>query len=166
MNRERIFKVAKALAEDVGVASVTSQMLADAAKIPRGSIYNLTGGTFTDLMQAVANHVPNVNHTTTRKRVSNSDVRRQLLLNAGFKICDSAGVHAVSRAKVAEVAKVSPSLITNLFGSFDGYMAELIKSAVVKKRLDVVGSAIICGNVYAKSLPAKIKKSAIKSVRG
>lgn len=91
--------------------------------------------------------------------------REQLILDAALRVAEKpAGWATLSRIKVAIEADCSEGLVSNYFGTMAQFRRRIIRAAIVKKNLKIIGQAIAAGDTCALKVDADLKNKALQSL--
>jgi DNA-binding transcriptional regulator YbjK len=88
------------------------------------------------------------------------DQRSKQILNVALEIAERDCYTNVTRQNVAVSAEVSVSLITHYYDSADKLRDAVVRAAVRRENLEVIGQGIANKNKYALSAPAELKERA------
>lgn len=165
MERREIVSTAEALAEEVGLANMTKRGLCERCGISLGSFSNMTGMTFTQLVESLVERgVGLETDEITRARV-HPTLRRLQLLNAALEVAETQGVGAISARSVAEAAGVSRTLVSTIFPSMSRFREDVMREAVERKNLEVLAQGLAVGDPIATGAPEALKRKVMSFIK-
>ena len=163
MNKERIERVAIALAKEVGLINVTKAGVCERAGIPVGSYQRVMGETtFAELIESMHNaDLFNPAPEVLRNR-ANPVLRKDQILASAIALACTNGhdYRSLTREQVAEVAQVSPTLVTRYFPSMDLLRAEIMETAIHKDIPQIVAQGLGAGDSLAATASPALKRRA------
>lgn len=98
-------------------------------------------------------------HKTPKERVRE-------LLDVAITLAETHGYLKVTREQIAEAACVSPALVSHHLGTMGDLRRTLVRQAVSRQVLKVVGQALANSDPHAQKAPDALKKAALASLAG
>lgn len=98
-----------------------------------------------------------------RKRLSPSQ-RRESILDAALHLSKTEGYNRIRREEVASEAGVSMALITHYFGTMNKFRRAIMRAAITREVLEVVGQGLAIGDSHARKAPEELKQRAAQYI--
>ena len=92
------------------------------------------------------------------------DVRSAEILATAVKLAKKEGFRKLTRAGIAQTAKVSTGLVSRYFGSMDKMKDEVMKVAVRERILPIVADGLADRHKVAVRAPEDLKRQAAESL--
>lgn len=87
--------------------------------------------------------------------------RSKLILDAALDLAKRDGFDNITRESVAKAAGISPGLVSNYFNTMNQLQRAVMRAAVAREVLEVVGQGLAARNEHALKAPHELKQRAI-----
>lgn len=91
-------------------------------------------------------------------------IRKQSILTAAVSLSKRHGYANIRRDQVAEVAGVSPALVSKYFATMEDLRRTVMIEAVRLEVAPIVAQGLVAGCSIAKGAPEKLRKEAIETL--
>lgn len=89
---------------------------------------------------------------------------KTLILETAYKLADTEGFDSLTRDGVATAAGVAQGTVNHQFVTMDGLRDEVMRTAIERVNLAIIGHGLAVGNPIAKSAPDDIKRQALDTL--
>lgn len=162
MSKQRALEVGRKLAADIGLANVSRSNLCEAMGIPNGSLQNVVGCQFTEFFEDLKKEVGDSPGTfAVTKTRADPELRKDSILNSAMILAEKIGYNRLTRAKVAEAAGVSESLVSKNFGTMDQLKNDIIRRAIKTENLKIIAQGLASNNRHTKRVSSDLKHRAL-----
>lgn len=94
-----------------------------------------------------------------------SEVRRESILNAALVVARRpGGWSTLTRESVAIEARCTDGLVSRYFGTMTDFRRTIIRAAIAKKELKIIGQALACEYSHAYKADPELRKAALNSL--
>lgn len=93
-------------------------------------------------------------------------VRKQEILTAAVKLAKRIGYNSIERDAVADLAKVSPPLVSKYFNTMSNLRTEVMREAVRLEIPEIVAQGLAVSCPVAKDAPIELRKAAAATLAG
>jgi len=94
-----------------------------------------------------------------------SEVRRESILNAALEVARRpAGWTSLTREAVAIEAGCTDGLVSRYFGTMTDFRRTIMRAAIARKELKIIGQALACEYVHALKADPELRKAALESL--
>ncbi len=93
-----------------------------------------------------------------------ADKRRDQILDAALEMVSQDGIQNLRRQELTEHLGISKNLINHHFGDMDALREEIVRLAVERRHLRVIGFAIAAGYATALDADDDLKEAALQSL--
>jgi AcrR family transcriptional regulator len=90
--------------------------------------------------------------------------RKAIILRAALNLAAEGSYLTITVDAVAEKARVSAGLVNSHFKNVSNLRDEVVRAAVVARRLSVIAQGLVNKHPYALQAPVRLKKLAIASL--
>lgn len=158
--------IALEMANANGLINLTRQSLCDRVGIKDGSFPGVMGMTFTELTTEIRPFCTAESLKIKPIKVggrTNSTLRKDQLINSALDCFEKSDkpFMKVTRFDIAEVAGVSEPLITHHLGTMTDLRRDVIRHAIVQKRLKIIAQGLAIGDAHACKAPQELKDQAL-----
>lgn len=163
MTRQQALEVGRKLAAEIGLANVSRSNLCEAMGIPNGSLKNVVGCQFTEFFEELKTVVGDSpgNFSVTKTR-ADPELRKDSILNSAMTLAAEIGYNRLTRAKVAEAAGVSESLVSKNFGTMEQLKNDIVRRAIKTENLKIIAQGLVTNNRHIKKVSSDLKHRALK----
>lgn len=88
--------------------------------------------------------------------------RKELLLNAALALSETVGYQNITRESIANLANVSPGLISQYFGTMVQLKRSVMRAAIAREIITVVAQGLGVRDPQALKAPEALKQKAIE----
>jgi AcrR family transcriptional regulator len=81
-----------------------------------------------------------------------------------MRLAEHTGMASVTRANVAEAAKVSVGTVNNAFGTMDALRTEVMRQAVARSIPSIVAEGLAANSEIARGAPPDVKDAALATL--
>ncbi len=157
--------IALEMANANGLINLTRQALCNRVGIKDGSFTNIMGITFTELTLEIRPFctTESLKIKASNKTRTNSTLRKEQLINAALDCFEKSDkpFMKVTRGDIAEEAGVSEQLITHHLGTITELRRDIIRHAVLQRRLKIIAQGLAVGDSHARKAPQELKDLAV-----
>lgn len=157
--------IALQMANANGLINLTRQSLCDRVGIKDGSFPGVMGMTFTELTAEIRPFCTeaSLKIKASNKTRTNSALRKDQLINSALDCFEKTDkpFMKVTRADIAEEAGVSEPLITHHLGTMTDLRRDIIRHAIIQKRLKIIAQGLAIGDSHACKAPQELKDRAL-----
>lgn len=93
-----------------------------------------------------------------------TEARREQLLDIGLTMAERGHFSELRRDEIAKRAKTATGTVSRVFADMDKFKNELVRHAVRKKSLPVIGQAIAARHPAVKRINAELKQAALAAL--
>lgn len=89
---------------------------------------------------------------------------KTLILETAYKLADSDGFDSLTRDGVASAAGVAQGTVNHQFITMDGLRDEVMRTAIERVNLAIIGHGLAIGHPVARTAPDDIKRQALDTL--
>ena len=93
-----------------------------------------------------------------------ADERREQILNAGLHLARKHGYQNVTREQIADRLGMKSSVLHHYFGTMTKYRRALVRCAITRNDVTVLGQALAAGDRHAKRAPEALRRRAARAI--
>lgn len=89
---------------------------------------------------------------------------KAILLDAAYKLANDTGFDSLTRDNVARAAGMSSGMVNHRFVTMDGLRDEVMRTAIERTNLAIIGHGLAIRHPIALSAPEDIKRQALDAL--
>lgn len=90
--------------------------------------------------------------------------RRDQILDAAIHVAEREGYARMTRDQIADHAGVATGLVSHYFGTMPQLRRTVMRHAVIRENLIVIGQGIAAGDLHALKAPYEVKQDAMRAL--
>lgn len=163
---EHVRNTANKLARKYGLINLSVDSLSDAAGIPPGSLTNVIGCTFGELIaeMSVADEYIKPTAKPVTKARANPQLRQDQILNAAIEIARKVGCGQITREGVAKKAGVSMGLVSHYFNTMKQLRRAVMRAAINQEVTEIVAIGLVNNDPHARKAPPELRQRAMEQL--